>query len=138
MRKLAAVLATLAVALLLTSCPMPSLAPEQADPETTDPEPLVPVVVTDTARNVAVFVSEDGTRTDVVAEEPDGSLATCTEAFTLSLFDPEPGPNPGSVPIALETPPGPPRASAPSSRGVGATARLASGSSFSTGPWCLR
>ena len=56
-------------------------------PPDATPGPSRPVVITDVVRNIAVFIDGDGTRTDVAAEDPAGSLAVCTEAFSLSLVD---------------------------------------------------
>ena len=72
-------------ALLLASCPMPTVSTHEA------PAPAVPqnaysgfAVETDAARNQGVFIDEKGVRIDIQSAEEDGSVVGCAEAVSVA------------------------------------------------------
>ena len=74
------------LAAVVVSCPMPQMAgvTGPSAPSATGGAAAASVV-TDAARNQAVFVDTNGTRVDIVSQEPDGSTVGSTQAAGLAV-----------------------------------------------------
>jgi len=76
---------------LFYSCPLPQQLVFQQTGQAA-PQASVqraPAVETDPVRNRAVYVSENGVRTDIESVEPDGTVVTCVDAEGIVVADSE-------------------------------------------------
>jgi hypothetical protein len=76
----------------LYSCPMASIHDTASAGGTVPAGTLAPTLQVDGARGQAVFVDQAGTRIDILAQEPDGSLVAATQGVGLAVIgDPPAG-----------------------------------------------